>query len=255
MYRVLIRFYEELNFFLKAEDKQRDITVDFPGKRSVKDLIESLRVPHTEVDLILVNGSPVGFDYIVRHGDHISVYPEFECLDISGITPLKNRPLRRTTFVADVHLHTLARKLRMLGFDTDYEKHRDDDVLADISEREKRVLLTRDRQLLMRRKVSRGLYVHNTDPDRQVREVVRRLDLYTDIHPFKRCVICNTPIEPLGEDNPLYDRLLAGVPKDVKRRRDSYYYCPSCVKIFWRGKHVEKMEAFIEELRAEGNPQ
>ena len=255
MYRILIRFYEELNFFLDRDHRQREFSVDFPGKRSVKDLIESLGVPHVEVDLILVNSTPVTFDYLVQDNDRISVYPEFERLDIRGVTPLKDRPLRQTRFVADVHLHTLARKLRMLGFDTDYEKHRDDDVLAEISEREKRVLLTRDRQLLMRKNVSRGLYVRNTDPDKQIREIIRRMDLYSSIEPFKRCVLCNTPIKPLEPENPEYERLASQVPRDVKTWCDRYFYCPTCMKIYWRGKHIEKMEAFIEDVMSEASSQ
>ncbi len=255
MYRVSIRFYEELNFFLPEEERQRDISVEFPGKRSVKDLIESLGVPHVEVDLILSNGSPVSFDYLVQDDDRISVYPEFERLDITNVTPLKDRPLRRTRFVVDVHLHTLARKLRMLGFDTDYKKYRDDHELAAISEKEKRILLTRDRQLLMRKNVSRGLYVRNTDPDLQVKEVVRRLDLYGHIQPFKRCVICNTPIEPMEPEHPEYQRLIADVPADVKKQCTRYFYCPTCMKIYWKGRHVEEMEAFIEELKTEESNQ
>ncbi|MBN2050089.1 MAG: Mut7-C ubiquitin/RNAse domain-containing protein [Spirochaetales bacterium] len=251
MYRVLIRFYEELNFFLKDQEKHRDLPVAFPGRRSMKDLIESLGVPHVEVDLILVNGNPVAFDYIVQDGDRISVYPEFEGLDITGVTPLKDRPLRHTAFVADVHLHTLARKLRMLGFDTDYEKHRDDDILAAISQQEKRVLLTRDRQLLMRKNVSRGLYIRSTDPDTQVREVLHRLDLYRHLTPFRRCVVCNALIEPLETDNPDYLRLLKSVPREILTRYKDFRYCPVCRRVYWKGRHVEKMEAFIASLKPE----
>ncbi|HPA73448.1 MAG TPA: hypothetical protein PKY31_14330, partial [Spirochaetota bacterium] len=68
-YRVTVRFYEELNDFLRKDRRKRDIDFSFDGRRSVKDLIESFGVPHVEVDLVLVNGESVGFDYIVADGD------------------------------------------------------------------------------------------------------------------------------------------------------------------------------------------
>ena len=109
MYRVTIRFYEELNDFLPPQRRKRDIEVTFPGRRSVKDLIESFCVPHVEVDLVLVNGASVDFSYIVADGDRISVYPVFESFDIAGLTRLRPRPLRETRFVLDVHVEYEAR--------------------------------------------------------------------------------------------------------------------------------------------------
>src|SRR4030042_365879 len=167
MYHVTIRFYEELNDFLEHSRKKRDIESAFPGRRSVKALIESFGVPHVEVDLILVNGASVDFSYIVEDGDRISVYPVFETLAIGTVTRLRPRPLREPRFVLDVHLNKLARRLRLLGFDVDYAPARDDNALADVAERENRILLSRDRQLMMRKKGSRGLYVRNTDPEPQ----------------------------------------------------------------------------------------
>ena len=114
------RFYEELNDFLPLPDRKQDITVNFKQRGSVKDMIESLGVPHTEIDLILANQEPVDFTYIVRDQDRISVYPMFESLDISPLNRLRPQPLRRTRFVLDTHLGKLAKYLRMLGFDTLY---------------------------------------------------------------------------------------------------------------------------------------
>ncbi|HON80431.1 MAG TPA: Mut7-C RNAse domain-containing protein, partial [Spirochaetota bacterium] len=147
MYRVTIRFYEELNDFLPRQDRKRDIEVSFNGRRSIKDFIESMGVPHVEVDLILVHGISVDFNYLIQDGDRISVYPVFERLSIEGVTRLRPAPLRLTRFVLDVHLRKLARRLRLLGFDTDYDEHRDDPELAELSAKENRILLTRDRGL------------------------------------------------------------------------------------------------------------
>src|SRR5512137_327211 len=104
MYQISLRFYEELNDFLPPERQKVQFSHTLAGKVSIKDVIESLGVPHTEVDLILVNHSPVDFTYIVQPDDQISVYPTFESFDISTLTPLRPKPLREIRFVLDVHL-------------------------------------------------------------------------------------------------------------------------------------------------------
>ena len=87
MPEVTFRFYEELNDFLPAGKRKRDFQSPFKGRESIKDKIEALGVPHTEVDLILVNGNSVDFGYILQDRDRISVYPVFETLDIQGRDP------------------------------------------------------------------------------------------------------------------------------------------------------------------------
>src|SRR5258708_11209613 len=112
------RFYEELNDFLPEGRRKRDFTVEVDRARSVKEAIESVGVPHTEVDLILVDGHSVGFDHLLRGGERVAVYPMFEALDITPLVRLRPRALRDPRFVADVHLGKLARHLRMAGFHT-----------------------------------------------------------------------------------------------------------------------------------------
>ena len=238
MYRVTIRFYEELNDFMPAADRKKDIDFEFRGRRSVKDLIESFGVPHVEVDLILVNGESVGFSRIVADGDRISVYPVFESLDVGPVTRLRPEALRDPRFVLDVHLRKLARHLRLMGFDVDYRPDRDDDALAEIAERDGRILLSRDRQLMMRRKVSRGLYVRNTDPDLQVVEVLERLDLGKLCRPFTRCIECNGLIGPVDPGPAGIEDL---IPPGVRSWCAEYYRCRGCGRIYWKGSHYEKL--------------
>ncbi|MFH1037544.1 MAG: hypothetical protein V1789_02600 [PVC group bacterium] len=97
------RFYAELNDFLEPEKKQKEFSFSFSGSPAVKDAIEALGVPHPEVDVILVNGRSVGFDYPLRVSDRVSVYPVFESLDISPLIRLRGKPLRKTAFILDVH--------------------------------------------------------------------------------------------------------------------------------------------------------
>ncbi len=245
--RVFVRFYEELNDFLPVAKQKCEFEVVFPGTRSVKDLIESQGVPHVEVDLILANGESVGFDYLVQDGDRISVYPMFESIDIAPVTRLRPAPLREMRFVLDVHLRKLARYLRLFGFDVLFDASFDDAVLAEISARQKRVLLTRDRGLLMRRIVERGLIVRNTDPKMQLHEVLMRLDLYSSCKPFSRCLDCNGLVQPLEGDIPL-----THIPAGVYAWCREFYRCTGCGKIYWKGSHYEKLKGFVKTVREIG---
>jgi uncharacterized protein with PIN domain len=252
MPRVTIRFYAELNDFLPLERRQVSFTHPVKERASVKDLIESLGVPHPEVDLILVNGESVDFSYLVQDGDRVSVYPVFEALDITPLVRVRPRPLREPRFVADTHLGKLALYLRLLGFDTWYANDCDDATLARISRDEHRILLTRDRGLLKRRMVTHGCYVRETDPERQVAEVLRRFDLYRAMAPFRRCLRCNGPLEPVPKEQVL-DRLQ---PK-TRQYYDEFSRCCVCDRVYWKGSHHERMARFVDRLlqgAAHGRP-
>ncbi len=254
-YRVTVRYYEELNDFLPREKRKKDIELTYAGRRSVKDLIESMKVPHVEVDLILANGSSVDFSYPVKDGDRISVYPVFERLDISGAARLRPEPLRETRFVCDIHLKKLVKRLRLLGFDTAFGEVRDE-VLAEISDTEKRVLLSRDRQLLMRKKVTRGLYVRNTDPERQIIEMLDRLDLWESCRPFTRCIECNGQIETVELDSPDFEEIRDDVPPGVIEWCREYFRCSRCGRIYWKGSHydrlINRVEGILNQKRGDG---
>jgi uncharacterized protein with PIN domain len=208
-------------------------------------VIETLGVPHPEVDLILVNGESVDFAYRVQDGDRISVYPVFESFDISSLVRVRPRPLRDTRFVLDVHLGTLAGDLRMLGFDARYRNDAHDPELAEISQRESRILLTRDRGLLMRSAVTHGYLLRETDPQRQLAEVVRRFDLAEGFRPFTRCMRCNGLLDPIAKEA-IQDRLL---PK-TRRYYDTFAICRACGRIYWPGSHYENMRQRLERLLA-----
>ncbi|WP_319475456.1 Mut7-C RNAse domain-containing protein [Marispirochaeta aestuarii] len=246
---IRLRFYEELNDFLDPERRKCSFSIPFNFTRSVKDLIESLGVPHVEVDLILVNGESVDFGYLVQDGDLISVYPVFEGLDISDVTRLRPQPLRESRFIADVHLKTLVRKLRMLGFDTLYDPSWDDPELAAVSNREERILLTRDRGLLKRSIVRRGLFIRSHRPDEQLREVIRRLDLSKSARPLSRCIRCNGPLERISLQKAL-DENSSGVPipRDVQEEQKEISRCTRCGKFYWRGSHYDRMIAQIRSI-------
>ena len=245
--QVTLRFYAELNDFLTPPRRQVAFVHPLSGRISIKDLIESLGVPHTEVDLILVNGEPVDFTYIVQDGDRISVYPVFESIDIAPLTRLRPRPLRVPRFVLDVHLGKLAMYLRMLGFDTLYGNDYDDDTLARLAAGERRILLTRDRGLLRRSVITHGYYVRATEPRQQLVEVIRRFDLLGSIAPFRRCMRCNGLLTPVPKQE-VIDRL----PPRTRRYYDEFYRCQECDQLYWKGSHYRRMQQFIEHLLTGG---
>ena len=246
MSHATFRFYAELNDFLPKNRRFTAFPVPFELPASVKHMIESLGVTHTEVDLILVNGEPVDFSYIVQHGDRISVYPVFESLDISPAAHLRPEPLRRPRFVLDAHLGRLAVYLRMLGFDSLYRNDYEDGELALVSSQEIRILLTRDRGLLKRSLVSRGYYVREKEPRRQAVEVVQRFDLRSAFKPFTRCLRCNGLLEPAQEDT-VAGQLLPGTQKHFHE----FSRCRSCGQVYWKGAHYQRMLKLIESISEE----
>ncbi len=240
------RFYEELNDFLPPPKRKVTFTHEWRGTASVKDHIESLGVPHTEVDLILVNGESVDFSYRPKDGDRISVYPMFESLDITPVQRLRPRPLREPRFVLDGHLGRLAAYLRLLGFDTLWRNDFDDETLIQFSQQEERALLTRDQGLLKRKMVTRGYWVRSTVPREQAREVLERFDLRRNVAPFTRCLVCNgmlrsAPFEEVKE------QLLPGTARAYRE----FWRCDQCAKVYWKGSHYRRMEALVREVLSE----
>ncbi len=242
MYSATFRFYEELNDFLPAWKRKIPFDVEFKGYPSVKYLIELQGVPHTEVDLILVNGSTASFNEKIKHGDFVSVYPVFESFDISKDNRLRDRPLRNLNFIIDVHLGKLAHFLRMLGFDCKYENDSDDEEIIEISLKENRIILTRDLGLLKRKQVTRGYWVRSKKSDEQLVEVIKRFDLKGDVKPFTRCLRCNEILEKV--DKKAIEKEL---PDIVRQRYDAFVRCNKCGKIYWKGHHFRNIEKITEK--------
>lgn len=244
MVRATFRFYAELNGFLAPERRRRDVSVACARAATVKHMIEALGVPHTEVELILVNGESAGFGRLLKDGDRVSIYPKFEALDITPLLRVRSRPLRVTRFIADAHLGALARLLRMAGFDTLYRIDYRDREIADIAGHDDRIVLTRDRELLKHRGITHGCYVHALKPQRQFREIVDRLDLARALRPFTRCMVCNAPLRPVEKQSVL-DRL----PASVREHYQRFTTCELCGRIFWEGSHWQRMRALLDANR------
>ena len=245
--KVWLRFYAELNDFLRKDLAFKAFEYTCKGKITVRDAIESLGVPHSAVDLVLVNSEPAGFSQIINNGDYISVYPVFESFDISYLTPNHKKPLRITRFVLDAHLGRLARQLRMLGFDSVYKPGISDEEIIDIAESENRIILTRDRALLKSKRVSHGYYIRSTQTRQQLEEIICKFDLVNQFEPFTRCLVCNDLLEEVDSED-----IKELVKEDTATIFSEFFRCSGCHKIYWEGSHYESMVSQIERLRMAG---
>ncbi len=246
MRHATFRFYAELNDFLTPARRFTPFVHNFELPGSVKDMIESLGVPHTEVDLILLNGTPVDFSCIVQDGDWVSVYPAFTSPAVRPRHMLRT-PLPEPRFVVDTHLGRLATYLRILGFDTLYDNNRNDRELSRISAQDNRILLTRDCGLLKRGEVVHGYFVRAKEPEQQVIEVLNRFDLFSAATPFRRCLRCNSMLNPVAK-NAVLDRL----PPKTREHYDEFRTCPSCNRVYWAGSHYDHMQRFVQRLLRQG---
>jgi uncharacterized protein len=210
---------------------------------TVKDLVEGLGAPHTEVDLLLVNGTPAGFSHRLADGDRVSVYPVFEAFDISSVGLVRPEPLRVTRFAADVHLGRLAGYLRLAGFDTLYRNDWSDSQLVEVAVCERRIILTRDRRLLMRSAVTHGYLVRSTAPREQLAEVIERFHLCASLQPFTRCSVCNGQVAAVDKA-----AVLEMLPPRTARHYREFWRCGVCGRVYWRGSHLRSLEELFARL-------
>lgn len=218
-------------------------------KTSIKDIIESCGVPHPEVDLILIDERPVGFDYTLAAEAKVDVfavgnrgtcrtYEHLQSIDISK-------------FIADGHLGALTRNLRLLGFDVAYDQKANDRQLLEVMARENRALLTRDRPLLMHAIVRHGYSPRSQNPEEQTVEVLKRFDLGELITPFTRCLRCNAKLEETAKGD-----IIDELEPLTKIYYNQFRRCPGCKQIYWSGSHFPKLQKRIEaiRLRVRGKP-
>jgi len=208
MPRATFRFYAELIDLLPKDKRKRNHEIDVRGNPSVGDVIADFRIAHTMVDLVLANDRPVDFQCPVRDGDRISVYPVFECLNITEITRLRKIPLRKPAFIADKGLEKLVRYLRLLGLDVLFDETAGREELITISRRERRIILTKSAPLLKTKGVTHGLLVPAETPIDQVRHVIDFLDIADRVRPFTRCLYCNATV---GNTRPCIEILKSSV--------------------------------------------
>jgi uncharacterized protein with PIN domain len=242
---VEVRAYAELNDFLPRQQRGTTMRRPFRSHQTVKDVVEAAGIPHTEVDLVVVDGRSVGFSHRPVVGDRLAVYPVFESLDIGSVARLRPEPLREPRFVVDVHLGRLARLLRLVGFEACWANDFDDETIAAIARAEHRIVLSQDRGLLKRGSVTHGVFVRSTRPVDQAVEVLRRLDLADRLAPFSRCLRCGDELVTVPKSE-VVDRL----EPLTREHYDDFRRCVTCGQIYWRGSHHGRLAALVEQIRA-----
>jgi uncharacterized protein len=244
MIQVDIRVYATLNDFLPQEQQQRPFTRRIPSPTSVKDLLEGAGVPHPEVGAVLIDDEPAIFERLIEHDCRVAAYPEFMTLQPTELPALRPALAHPPRFLLDVHLGRLARYLRMLGFDTHYNNAVGDDALVEIAAKDERVLLTRDRELLMRRAVTWGCFIRHDEPWHQLGEVVRRYKLAAQAQPLTRCMTCNGLLDQVAKAE-VEDRL-----EPITRRHfDEFWQCGECGNVYWQGSHYARLQRLIAQIR------
>ena len=244
MGQVYCHFYKELNDFITPILRYTEINHDLNRKASVKDIIESFGVPHTEVAVILVNDVSVDFTYIAQDGDIIRVYPISDCIDITQTQQLRPETSSIPKYVVDANLGRLARYLRLLGFDCLYRNDYSDEMVAKISSEDGRIVLTRDRSLLQRKIIIYGYFVRASTPRTQVKEVLKRFDLFHLIAPLSRCTRCNGKLKKIDKQ-----KIVHRLKPLTKRYYNNFLICAGCGQIYWQGSHYERAMHLVDEFK------
>lgn len=243
MAEAIFRFYEELNDFLPRHRRKTDFVLTSTDKRSIKDAIESLGVPHTEIDLILVNGKSVDFKYILQDQDRVSVYPVFESLNIADVTRLRKLPLRKSKFIADINLGKIAKYMRVLGLDLFFDPMLSPREIVEISKTENRIILTTSRKLLKFKDVSHGIFVRPGPTVQQIKRIIDYLDIKNVVAPFSRCLRCNSLLTAVPKEE-----IVERIPPKARATCDAYAWCVTCDKIYWKGTHCIHMQTVVNKI-------
>lgn len=218
----------ELALFLRPGVRGQPVAVTCDGVSTLGHVVESVGVPLTEVGSLLVNGRPAERSYRPGDGDTVEVMPV-------------SRPQRLddARFLLDVHLGTIARRLRLLGVDTAYHRYADDDDLIDEANASHRALLTQDRGLLRRRKLWLGAYVRGASTDAQLADVLDRFA--PPLAPWTRCTACNGLLAPARKADVEWQ-----LQPGTRRTYEAFTRCLSCGRVYWRGAHSARLEATVD---------
>lgn len=240
----IFKFFDSINYFLPYQNQNKEVIYSFDENPSIKDSIEAIGVPHTEVEAISINEKYVDFNEKLANEDYVKVYSYNSSIDFSKI--IKLRPdLNEYKFIVDANIGKVARNLRMLGFDTYYDFDLPDKEIVNLAEREKRIILSRDWGLLKRKNAIFGYYPRSTNTDEQLDEIIKRYNLFDKFNPLTLCLECNGQIL---QTNKL--EVKNEIDSGVYDFYDEFYKCQNCNKIFWKGSHYDKMKLAIEKWKS-----
>lgn len=243
MIQITIRFHPDLAIFLSKKEKQGPVTYLLDRRASLKDIIESKGVPHTEIGEMLFNGSRVDFSFLPRCDGLIQVSPVLPPFDVCSPSLLRPVPLDRVKFIADVNVIRLGRLMIFLGFDVLYSSRLDDTDIASIAEQQQRIVLTRDTQMLKRNQIVYARRVREDRPYDQLIEIVQFFGLQKHARSFSRCVICNRSLAKVEKV-----KVIHRLEPKTKKYFHSFKECPGCGKIYWKGSHYENLKTMFQAV-------
>lgn len=230
---IYLYFDVNYSYFLK---NKLNLVYPLTRRASIKDILEAIGIPHPEVGSIFKNSEEVDFTYIPQVNDKFNIFYHKLPVDFSQSSRLRPARLGEFKFICDVNVGKLALLLRMLGYDTYYHSFLEDEKIAFWASVEKRIVLTKDINLLKRKQVHFGYLVRAIDPDEQLKEVSKVFGLKPQ-RVFKRCLLCNALLKPIAKKDIVH--LLE--PK-TKKYFNKFYFCFNCKKIYWPGSHLERMK-------------
>ncbi len=237
-----ISFHAMLRPLLTTSLRHQETIAHNIGRRtSIKDVIESFDIPHTEIGSILVNGNAVDFSWLPYPGDHIQVSPLGIPVDPCRASLLRPNPFPHLRFLVDVNVAKLRTYLHMIGMDTLYEPDLTDSELARLAVQKQCIVLSRDRGLLRRKIIDHGHLIRSQNPTKQLAEVLTYYGLQNKINPFSRCIHCNNVLQPIAKKD-----ILNNLEPLTKKYYDDFSHCRACNRIYWPGSHREGMEQTLK---------
>ena len=244
-------FHDGLKDFLAASNEvgpHSAVEILYPVTRraSVKDVIEALGPPHTEVGRILIDSRNVDFNHLLAPGQEVHIHPVPHPFDVLSPTPLRPEPLHRIAFVVDANVGKLARLLRLLGFDATACRTWSDNELANTAVQEGRIVLSKDRALLKRNKIVFARHIRAIHPEDQLLETLSFFNLTPPYKPFSRCLLCNNPLIPVPKAT-----ILHRLEPLTKKYFHEFHTCPNCDRIYWPGSHHDRLIERLERLQGE----
>jgi uncharacterized protein with PIN domain len=242
--QIWLRFYEELNDFLPSQIRKRQFAFSLEGDGIVEEVLSSLHVPASQIDLILANGKSVGLAYHLKDGDLLSFYPVFELLDIKPLAQLRPEPLRHMRFLTGPGLRRLAEYLRMCGFDAcSFDAPSKEELIRAVKE-DRRVIVTKDPVLLHEHRITHGYYVRAIKPRHQLVEILSHLDLFRSIASMSRCISCNGLLRSVCEADSRKEQ-----PQDSNTALPMQ--CENCGRLHKSGFHFKRMRWFVGRVQKE----
>lgn len=154
------------------------------------------------------------------------------------------------SFLLDAMLGSLARWLRIFGYDAEYPGNVSDEELIRLASLEGRILLTRD-ELLYRKAIREGLesFLVEGDSDAEMlRSVYKKFNLKLDPE-RSRCPLCGAELRAADREE-VRDR----VPKRTLKAYEDFWICTSCGQVYWKGSHWRSILEMVEEVRGGERP-